>query len=385
MGLVPIPVWAQLSMTAAGTGEYQYDSNLFDLQSGTRTFGVPASAPLGDSIYDINGTYGVKYRWSQQTAFADLSASEYRYNYYSELDHTEYRFDVGWNGKFADDFDGNLEALRDRSIVPFLYEVGVGSVLLITTEQREQGGVGWQFMPRWRIEGTGYTRNVSWPQPGDPGLKLNESQGELALKYLGTAALTSGASYTYLSGNYRDPLGLQLNPSYRQQTESLVANYMGARSSLNGQVGYTRRTSPGALSKINSISGLTGSLAYSNQLTGKTSLNATVSRLINAYITDTGSEVDDVGSLNVLWQATYKTGVTLGYTYTYSNFPGQGNNGGTRIDHLQTVQLRATYQPQRWLEVKPFFTYQVRDSDLNAAKFSGTIVGVDVTVQWQRP
>jgi hypothetical protein len=389
--LLPVPGRAQISMTLGATGEYQYNSNLLDLQSGLTDPGVPASAPRGDSVYDATAAYGLKYRWSQQTAFVDLSGSEYRYNYYSQLNHSEYSVDAGWTGKFMDDFDGNFEVLRDRRIVPFLYEIGVGSALLVSTEQREQGGLGWQFTPRWRIEGSAYGRDVTWPQPGDLGLKVDESEGQVALKYLGTAALTSGASFTYISGHYGDSLGdapdSLVNPPYRQEAESLLANYMGAHSTFMGQLGYTRRTSPGQFSLVNSASGVTGSLAYSNQLTGKTSFNATVARLITAYVTNTGSEIDDVAALNVLWQATYKTGVTLGYAYTYSSYPGQGNNppGSTRLDHYQTAQLQVTYQAQRWLVIKPFCSRQLRRSNLFGASFDGTAVGVDLTVQWQHP
>jgi hypothetical protein len=380
---------APLTMTLAATGEYQYNSNVFDLQPGFTVLGLPANSRLYDTTYTFTAAYDIKYQWQQQTVFADLAGSDILYDYYTQLNHHEYRVDAGWSGKVGDVVDGNFAVIRDQSMISF-QELNLGivrsqSTLSLSTEQREQGGLGVQVLPRWRIEGSAYSREVTWPLPGEPNLKLDESEGQVAIKYLGTAALTSGAGVAYLSGNYTGASIPALNPPYQQRTASLVANYMGGRSNFVGQVGYSSRTSSGIDSAINNISGVTGSLSYDNQLTAKTSVAVVTARLINSNITNSGSEIDNTAALTLHWQPTFKTGASVGYNYTYSQFPAQGNPpGSNRLDHLQLAILRLDYEALRWLAIKPYASYQLRRSNLIGGDFDASIYGVDLKVQWQK-
>jgi hypothetical protein len=149
-------------------------------------------------------------------------------------------------------------------------------------------------------------------------------------------------------------------------------------------VGYTRRTSPDA---IDAISGITGALDYKNQLTGKTSVDLTLSRQINAYVANGGSVISDVAGLNVNWQATYKINVIAGYNWTYYDLPGQGNNpvGSDRHDYLQYASLVVDYAVLRWLELKPYANVLTRRSNLIGGDFNATVYGIFVTLNWQSP
>ena len=162
---------------------------------------------------------------------------------------------------------------------------------------------------------------------------------------------------------------------------------MSARSSLLGNIGYTDRSSPSAGAALNDISGLTGVLDYKNQVTGKSSVEVSLQRLINSYITNLGSEIDNIAALTLNWQATYKLDVAVLYSWDYAQFPGQGDNppGSDRIDHVQNAGFRITYQALRWLVIKPYANYLTRSSNLTDASFDAAIAGINVTVQWQRP
>jgi hypothetical protein len=98
-------------------------------------------------------------------------------------------------------------------------------------------------------------------------------------------------------------------------------------------------------------------------------------------VTNAGTEKDTGASLSVNWQATYKLQASLGYTYTYRDYPGQGTNplGSDRVDHEQHASLSFQYRPQRWLTIRPYANVQTRSSDV-AGDFSSTIFGVYVTV-----
>ena len=248
-----------------------------------------------------------------------------------------------------------------------------------------------QVTPDWRAELTGVARKVDQPQPTAPDLSLTESSGQAAIKYTGTAGVTAGLVGTYLKGTFKDTGPLVVAPSYHQSSAGLTAtDEVTGTSVFRGQIGYTRRSSD---SGINNISGVTGELDYRRALTGKTSAEIDLTRQINAYLTNDASEIDSVAALTVNWQATYKIGVVLGYSYTYRQLPGQGSTlvGGVVVptaseqtQRLHLPSLTVTYLPVPWLTLKPYINYQTRTSqNYVGGDFNATIVGVQFALQWQ--
>jgi hypothetical protein len=383
----PLPAFAQLVMTVAGNSQYEYNTNVFDLQNGFLTpFG---GKDFGDSYIAYGGKLDASYLLSQQQFYATVLGTEYRYDRFTELDHSEYNFDAGWDWKVGRLWDGVLDVNRIRSMVSF-YNV-IGTSLVIQTEQRETGRAGLQFSPDWRAELTGYTRSVDQPQTGAPNLRLTESSGTSAIKYTGTAGVTAGLTAGYLRGSFRDT-GTFVAPSYHQTTGGLTAtDEVTGLSTFRGEVGYSRRTSDNG---NNNVSGVTGELDYKRALTGKTTVELDLTRQINAYITNNASEIDSVAALTATWQATYKIGVVLGYSFTYRQLPGQGNevvdgvfvlDGGEQTQRLHMPSLAVTYVPVPWLTLKPYYHYQTRSSqNLVGGNFDASVVGIQFTLQWDR-
>jgi len=239
------------------------------------------------------------------------------------------------------------------------------------------------FASDWRLEGSGYTRTVKEPLGGSPNLQLSESSGTVAIKFIGNAGLTAGLDGGYLSGDYTGAVATA-DPSYRQTMVGLIANYdASGHSTFLGQVGYSHRSSG---TGIDNASGPTGELDYTNQLTAKTSVKLGLSRVINNYIFDTGSELDTNAAVTVNWQATYKLGVVAGYVWTYRELPGQGNApvGSDRFDHVQFVSLKLDYEALQWLAIKPYYNLLTRGSDFVGGNFNATEFGILATVQWQK-
>ncbi|HEY3731127.1 MAG TPA: hypothetical protein VGL28_07690 [Steroidobacteraceae bacterium] len=384
----PVSAFAELVMLVSGDTQYEYNSNVFDLQRGFLTpFG---GTNLGDSDIAYGGKLDASYLLSQQQFYLTVQGNEYHYNRFTELDHSDFTFDAGWDWRFGRLWDGVFDVTRIRSMVSFWNVVGTS--LVIQTEQRETARVGLQFTPDWRTELTGLTRKIDQPQLAAPDLSLTESSGEGAIKYTGTAGVTAGVAATYLKGDFSDVAPGIFAPSYRQTSGALTAtDQITDKSTFRGLIGYTRRTSD---TGFNNISGVTGELDYKRQLTGKTSAEIDLTRAINAYLTNDASEIDSIAALNVNWQATYKIGVVLAYSYTYRQLPGQGavllagavvTNGTERTDKLNTVGLTVTYDPVPWLVLKPYVNYQTRSAENFAGgDFNSTIVGIQFALQWQR-
>jgi len=381
----PLPVLAQLALTTAAITQYEYNSNLFALPKPLLPgFSLPGgSSSYGDSFVAYGGKVDASYLWSEQQFFATVQGNEVDFDRFTQIDHSDYALDGGWDWKLGRLWDGILDVTRTRTMVAF-YNV-VGTNLVMQTEQRETGRASLQFTPDWRAEFTGVTREVDQPEPpAAPDLSLCESSGQAAIKYVGTAGVTSGLTVSYLDGNFAGASAL-LAPSYTQTSVGLTAtDEVTGLSTFRGQIGYTRRSSE---SGINNLSGLTGELDYKRTLTGKTTAELDLTRQFSAYLTNTGSVVDSVAALTVNWQATSKIGVVVGYNFDYRQLPEQGDAplGSERTDRLNFASLAMTYVPVPWLMLQPYAHYQERSSrNFIGGDFNSSVVGLQFALQWQR-
>ena len=370
------PAWQ-----ASGTGHYEYNSNVYQV---TSSAGLPvgtSGTDLGDSYFAESGRLLAAYTEGNQQVYLTLNGERVQYDHFTGLDHTDYVAQAGWDWKFGSIWDGFLDVSRTRSMVSF-YNL-IGPNLVLQTEQREVGKIRLQFVPDWRTSVTGMTRKVDQPQVNDPGLSVKESSGRWDLEYVGTAGLTSGVTASYLSGSFSGTQSV-FAPSYTQRSGGLtITDDFTGRSTLRGEIGYTSRSSDNG---SDNISGLTGDLDYQLKLTGKTTAELELSRLINVYLTDTAAEIDNIAALRLNWQATYKIAVNLSYSYNDRELPGQGITpvGSERIDHLNIGQLTVTYRPMSWLVLQPYFQYQSLASAHDiGVNFNSKSTGVEFTVQWE--
>jgi len=320
-----------------------------------------------------------------QQLYATATASEINYQRFTDLNHTDYNFDAGLNWVLGELVYGKLDVTRARSEVQF-FDLDQTTLSLNTT-QRETALIGVKLPAEWRLEGTAYSSIAREPLPGEPELQSKETSGTVVAKYLGVAGFAMGAEVGFTSGDFTGTNGIGTNGfgtignpdlTYQQTTGGLVLNYASGHSVLNGQVGYTRRTSD---TGTDNTSGVTGSVTVTDQVTPKTSVALLLSRALNSYFLNSSAEVDSTVGVNVSWQATYKLNASAGYTFTYRQYPGQGNNpvGSNRDDAQQYVNLSLGYQPLRWLKIKPYANLQTRVSNYVGAVFSQTVFGVTIT------
>jgi hypothetical protein len=316
--------------------------------------------------------------WGRQQIYATASTKVYDYQRFTELNHNSYNVDAGLMWKLGEPLDGKLDVTRTHTMVPFFDLSGTALALSLETEQRETVQIGLKLSSEWKVEGSAYTSRADQPISGAPNLQLTQTSGTTSIEYLGFGGLTSGLTAGYLSGDYSGSNG-NLNPSYSQSTAGFLANYKHNRTTFEGQVGYSRRVSG---TGSDNTSGVTGLLDFKHQLTPKTSYKVKIDRTINSYFLNSGSEIDTEAGASVDWQATYKLEGTLGYTFTYRDYPRQGNNpvGSDRVDIQEYATMGINYQPERWLRIRPYANVQTRRSTFIGGHFSSTIFGVSVTV-----
>jgi hypothetical protein len=377
---LPIHARAQFTGKATATGQFESDSNVFNLESG---FPQPGTNDFrrADSFLAYGAAFDTQYFTGRQELYASASTNEYSYQRFTELNHDDYKIDTGLNWKVGELLDGNVDVRRTHLMVPFVDLTEQTLALSLQTEQRETADIGIKLTPDWKADTVAYTRTLLEPQPGAPNLELKESSGTESLSYLGLGNFTSGVIVGYLKGDFQAVGNTAVeNPNYRQTMGGVLGTYKSGRSSFDGELGYTDRVSTNG---VNSVAGVTGQFKFLDQLTPKTSVNLTLSRLISSYVSSASSEIDTLAGVGANWQATYKLDVIAGYTFTYRDYPGQGNDpvGSNRIDHQQYASLALEYRPQRWLLVRPYANFQRRSSNFIGGDFNQNIFGVFVVFQ----
>jgi hypothetical protein len=375
---LPIRAYGQFTGKASAVGQFESNSNVFDLESGAAQPGT-SDFRRSDTFLAYGAEFDGDYVVGRQDLYATASTKEYDYQRFTALDHNDYRLDAGWNWKLGGLLDGKFDVTRTRTMVPFYDLLGSSALALsLVTEQKETAQVGIKLGSSWKVEGSAYTSKADEPIPDAPNLQLTQNSGTTSIEYLGITGLTSGLTAGYLTGDYSGSTA-SANPSFTQSTAGFLAKYKFSRTTVEGQVGYSRRVSD---TGTDNTSGVTGLLDVKDQLTPKTTFTAKIDRTINSYFLNTGSEIDTEAAAGFTWQATYKLSVSPGYSFTYRDFPGQGNNpvGSNRVDIQEIMTLNIDYQPQRWLVIRPYANVQTRRSTFIGGHYSSSIFGVFVTV-----
>ena len=375
---------AQTAATPYGSAEYEHDTNVFYLPSGS-------SAPIGkngptfaDNDLRLLGGVNATYDWARQELHANAEVRRYDYDYFSYLNHNEYLADVGLDWKLGSVVDGTADYRRERRMVPF-QELINSTQLFLETEGVATVSANVLVTPEWRLQSAVKNRALDSPRPDLLDLNLRENSIHEELRYLGVADLSAGFLLDQLWGRFaHDPTAAR--PSYSQTTVGGAANYaVSGLTKFNGSLGYTRRSDAAG----GSVSGITGNLGYQRNLSGKTTLNINASRAVNSYVSSAGSEVDSTVSAALTWRITYKTSVNAGYTWTMSKFPQVGVVNGVafdnRIDHLQFANAEADYQALHWLAVRIYARYQTRQSNLQNFTFDATGYGIEFQARLPKP
>ena len=366
---------AQLSALPFANLNYQYDSNIFALPTGstvplnTRTFG------LGDSFLQEKAGANLLYDWSLQEFYANAEVRHLAYDDFSELNHDESLVHGGMKWKLANLFDGVLDYARERSMVPFADFVG--TQLFLQRQSVITGRANVQFTPEWRLETQGQVNDLSSPRPGLPDLSLTERWVEQRLRYSPGAELSAGIDAIYLTGKFNGNEYV-IAPQYSQTTFNAAMKYVPTGlSSFDGALGYTHRAPQG----LASVGGTTGSLSYDWMISGRCALDAKINRSVATYVSFLGTEIDTAASLGLNWTATAKIAVTPSYRWNYTSYPEESVGAVERLDHYQVAAISVRYQILNWLSLRPYGQYETRRSDVGIYSFNRSVYGLQVEVR----
>ncbi len=360
---------------------YEYDSNVFRAPNSETLFMAIGDTKLSDSDLRYLAGLDGAYAWSEQKLTVKLEGRRFEYDHYGDLDHSEYLADVALNWKLTGLLDGVVEARDEHAMAPFY--IGNSTQLTINTDRNFDGKLKLHFSPDWRLEAGVLSHILDSPLQDYPDFLERDVTSHLGLVNVGITHLEYGIAFDRIDGRFENAVGVG---PFTQNNESLTLQYtVSALTTLNAAAGYSKReqTANGG-----NVSGFTGDLRYTRQLTAKTSVSLDLSRALNSYLAAAASEVDTTGSASVNWQATYRIGVGVTASYVHSNFVGQGipglNDNG-RIDHSPTGSVNLTYLVMRRLQLHGYFTKQTRSSTVEEFNFHDTLVGIEAKYTFGKP
>jgi hypothetical protein len=361
-----------------GSIGYEYNSNIFEIAANDPLLVAQGDLTRADRVG--TGLVGIKVNelFGAQKLTLNLEGREYTYDHYSRLDHSEYLGDLTFAWVLGSRFDGTFDVNRSHALAPFRERESIQ--LEVDTNQDEAVSLNYKLPSYFRIETSFLDHEAETPLQGFPNAKIVETTERVALRYTGFSNSSYGLEFRLLEGHFDNNI---IPTNYREPSVDFVFTYgLGAFSSLNGSVGYSDRKDSATDSNSSAITGLIG---FSRQLTGKTSINATLQRAINVFVVGGGSEIDTTIGAGASWAATALITVKAGVGHTHSAFGQQassdaGDSG--RSDQYSSVNLEADYQFLRWLSFRPYARYETRHSSEAGFNYNGTAVGIQMTGQY---
>lgn len=387
-GLVLLTIFASAAAHAQTTflpyvsTQYEHNNNVFYLPNSAAAIANNGDPTLGDSnLKTVAGT-DINFLWNRQRFYSTLEARYVDYDHFGYLSHSEYMAKAGLDWKLLSAYDGTFLGSIERVMAQFAQR-DTQTQLAVNLDRHAIGRFNYRITPDWRLETNLDYHNLESPIQGFAAYGLTETTGRAAVKYAGFSNLTYGFSAEYLDGKYRNA---PTPGTYNQTNLDLTMAYTASGlSSFNGAIGHTQRNQG---QNQGNVSALTGDLGYTRRLSGKTSIHADLARAVNSYIGAGGSEIDSTASVQLSYQPTFKTSMTLGYQYIWSKFVGQtipGSDVLGRKDRTPGATFKLSYQALRWLQIQPYATYQRRSSNEQIFNFSSSIIGIQILAKVPAP
>lgn len=257
---------------------YHRDDNLFR---------APASEEVADRYATVSVFGGVDETIGRQRVRADLDLNRSSYDERQDLDHTGYRVGLRWNGETVGPFSWDLAYRGRRSLGAYATVVDAQQrVANLETHQQASAGLQLGLQAQWVAGLTLSHRRIDYSAAefADEQLRVDSAGAHVLWNPRGPVSVSVGPRIS--RGRYpqaRDLGGgaFQADEFERRDLDVGVKWVPDGASTVNARVSLTRQTFD--VLGDRDFEGATGLLSWTWQATGKTRLNAMLSR-------DTGSE-----------------------------------------------------------------------------------------------
>lgn len=330
----------------------EYNSNLFSLANGISPQAALGTSGKSDLI--TTGSVGVKLNkpYSLQRFELEATVVNNRYRTFDYLDFTALNYAGAWRWMITPTLHGSLSATRSESLNSFTDSKRYDQRNIRTDENQRLDTI-YELDGSWRLlagaSRTTRTNRETLVQEGDTQ----------------TNSVTAGIRYDFRSGtslafqtrfghgeytNRPTPIpATLLDNQYDVRENGFQLNWRATgKTLLDARISYLEHTS--ADYSARNFAGMTGSLNFSWEVTGKTVLSAIAARELSSYQTLTSSytQSDRIG-LIADWRIREKAGLRVSYNYAQRDYLGgiiaSSTNG--RLDTTRTGMVALDWQPSR--------------------------------------
>src|SRR3954469_6226393 len=259
-------------------GGLYHDSNLFRLPTNAQAdswvrlgLGLRADVPV-----------------SRQRFVLDAQIDDNRFNKFTVLNNTGTRARGTWQWELGNSLQGDLGISREQGMA------GFGQVQAITsnemTQDRAFGSANFLITPSWRLRGAFNRQEFTAKDPVRAQFNNEQTDGIVGVDYITGLNNAIGAQVRHSHGAFPNqqvvtPTGtVTINSQYKKPEPAATVHYnIGGKSSLDGRLGYTKRTHDQLPAR--DYKGSTGNLAFHWTPTPKTLLDASLYRETRPYVT----------------------------------------------------------------------------------------------------
>lgn len=356
-----------------------YESNIFRTPDGF-DFGPGDARQKSDVVFDNAIGLEGSYQWSSQRLYAAVEGSRFQYLNNSQLDQNAFELRGGLDWSLFSRVTGTLSASNSQTRASFAN----GDTTVLNRQKQRDLDATIRFKPANDLEFLGGFNNnlLRTPAIGAPGFEVEENTWNSTLNYIGINRFTIGIVGSYSRGQFS---GTANNSSFRSYSGAGSIGYEASDiSNFVLSVGYTVRDDEATQS---SAEGLTGSLLYNRELTGKTSLNLGAARSVDASQFGDNSVINTSVNLGLNYDATARITARLAYAYLNSDYRTIGTvitpfTG--RTDDQHTVTLSAAYAVLDWLSLAPSLVYETRTANIDGFDYDAFIVGFQLMARLER-
>jgi len=337
----------------------------------------------GSSTNQISDTYsstglrgGLDQTIGRQRVYANANVRYNKYRNESVLDNTSYGVAAGWDWATIEQLSGNVSATANQSLAnldstPGLTQSSAREKNTLKTDQLSTS-VTWGGAGALSLQGAYAHSRVDYSAVAYAGLKSSADSASASVFYRVGPQLKLGTALRFVRTESPNAVPLSATNTDTSNTANirnldLTADWRPtAQTGFDSRLSWTRQTnSHQDLSDLD-FSGLTGRLAVRYAATGKTTLNASLSRDVgtNAAFynnpnttTSSGqptsdltrnSQTTDTFALGAHYAATAKIGVDLGASYRRAKVVYDDSAAAADVkDNIRSLSLGAEYQVAR--------------------------------------
>ncbi|RTL52751.1 MAG: hypothetical protein EKK46_10390 [Rhodocyclaceae bacterium] len=355
------------------------DDNVFRLAPSANAQALLGSDRIWDRIDTTRLDLSLDKTIGRQRLRMDADMRRNRYWNFSRFDNDGSSLKGSLSWTLTDLIGGEVTSSSSTSLSGFGNGQTQAPVRNINTVNNASANVSLRIHPAWHMVLGVSTSGSSNDSPQGSVANARIGGSSAALRYDSGGGTEAGLTSSLSKARYPNPQQVSLffvDNSY--DDTSLMADVsvlVTGASRLSATLGQTRRTMR-QLTERN-FSGPTGSVGWTWQPTGKSTLTLRRSRDLGAAGDLNASYVvNDGSSLSATWAAGAKTQVALSLEHKQSRYLGDPVAVATAIpkrdDTLDSVALSASYQALRTLKLDLSLRYDARNSN-----YDGTAATTD--------